>query len=127
MWTWPLSAAVNDRQVADNVDKEYTILSNGQVAAQQRVSKHKIPEPVHPPVRRSRSVSPAKPRGIFGGLCSRFRSPSKRDQRAKSRLDQASAVAAFRDTYGAFCHRSQATWLPLLSKCLCYSALATQL
>ena len=86
-------------QTADNVDKDYTILQNGQVAAQQRNSNYRQ-EPQLPPLRRSRSVSPPKSKGIFGNLCSRFKSPSKREKRAKSRQDQAAALAAYRDTYG---------------------------
>ena len=84
-------------QVAGEVDAEFIILPNGQVAAQQKptppVKRHSPG-----PLRRSRSASPKKSSGLLGKLCCRFRSSSHRQQ--KRHISQATAIAAYRDTYG---------------------------
>ena len=86
-------------QVADEVDEDFIILPNGQVAAQQR-SRTQVRRNSPAPLRRSRSLSPKKPSGLLGKLCSRFKSPSNRSRRDNSNMTQAAAVAAYRDAYG---------------------------
>lgn len=80
-------------QVADEVDEEFLILPNGQVAAQQK-PKPQIRHSTPPPVRRSRSLSPKRSPGLLGKLCNRFKSPNA------GQLSQAAAISAYRDTYG---------------------------
>jgi hypothetical protein len=80
------------------VDEEFLILPNGQVAAQQKLTRPR--PPALAPLRKSRSLSP-KRSGLLGKLCGRFKSPSKKGKREKANLNQAAAIAAYRDTYGS--------------------------
>ena len=49
------------------------------------------------------SLCSPKRSGLLGKLCSRFKSPSSKERRHQARLDQAAAIAAYRETYGTAC------------------------